>query len=334
MDSTRVIRRINQLLLLLFTHMTVTGQENIPQAGPLIIVANHRSTIDPSVLSATMPPGTRFVGPGDFKLLFPANLFIRWNKTITVRRSTQMERSALKQMTEVLNDKQMLALFPEGGTWEKPIDEAKPGAAYLSLVTGAPILPIGLGNTYQIWPKVMRLARPALQVRIGHVLPPVTASNRSQRTEALQAATHLMMQRIYDLLPMADRQWYDDQARRRFDLLIEVWRGEKRTAVTLTGQAILAEIMLKPNLISPLAKNARLMIDPLLYPGQKFAVAVLQKSIHQLQAAFSGPLDGYLEYRLGEAATRQLFAFLQSLAALIREPQVTHVALTPHVTML
>src|SRR5215510_3867885 len=133
-----------RILLRTLTRTTVTGRENIPASGPLLILGNHRSTIDPILLLANFPPGVAFVGPGDFKLLFPADLIIRWYGLIQVKRSLQLERASLKQMTDILKSGKMLGLFPEGGTWEKPIWEAKPGAAYLSMTTGAPILPIAL----------------------------------------------------------------------------------------------------------------------------------------------------------------------------------------------
>src|SRR5258706_347972 len=165
-----MMRDLSRMFLRGFTRLTINGYENIPDEGPLLILANHVSTIDPMLLLARLPATTEFVGPGDFKLLFPANLIIRMYGLIPVRRSLQLEMKSLKQMQGILKSGKMLGLFPQGGTWEKPIGDAKPGAAYLSMTTGAPILPVAIGGAYRVWDKVAQLQRPELVVNIGEVM--------------------------------------------------------------------------------------------------------------------------------------------------------------------
>ncbi|MCC7446802.1 MAG: 1-acyl-sn-glycerol-3-phosphate acyltransferase [Anaerolineae bacterium] len=329
-----LMRGFARLMLSLLTRTTITGRENIPASGPLLILGNHRSTIDPMLLLAFLPASTEFVGPGDFKLLFPGDLIIRWYGLVQVKRSTQLERSSLKLMTDILNSGKMLGLFPDGGTWEKPITEAKPGAAYLSMLTGAPILPVGIGGAYRAWDKVARLQRPRLTVNIGKVMPPVqTPAERSKRSAVLEVATQTITQRIYDLLPTEDQAWYDDMARRRYDLKVEVWRSGWGSAaletIHLPGAAVLGEIMVKPNLISPLVNNAGLPLDPLRYAGMRFAPASVRLAAVSLNSALHGPFADYMEYRLGDAKARQLYTALDALAALTAKPDVTHIALTP-----
>src|SRR5258708_23067551 len=106
-----------------------------------------RAPVTPALLVIIPPPAREFVAPGDFKLLFPADLIIKWYGLIPVKRSLQLERSSLKLMTDILKSGKMLGLFPQGGTWEKAITDAKSGAAYLSMTTRAPILPIGIGGS-------------------------------------------------------------------------------------------------------------------------------------------------------------------------------------------
>jgi 1-acyl-sn-glycerol-3-phosphate acyltransferase len=327
MQST--LRAFSRLVLSTLLRMTVTGRENIPAKGPLLIVANHLSTIDPSALMAIMPRGTRFVGPGDFKLLFPANLFLKWGRPILVKRSAQIERSKLKEMIDFLSAGGMLVIFPEGGTWEKPITDAKSGAAYLSLTAGAPILPVGLGNTYRVWYKATRLQRPHVTINIGPVMPPVQMTNRAKRSEALDTATQDIMQRIYQLLPAADRAWYDDQARRLYDLSVEVWRRGVSASFGLPGRAVLGELMLKPNLLSPLVHNAGLPLDPLRWPGLRFTAASIRLAATSLQEALQGPFVDYIDYRLGEAKSRDLQAALSALIVLADDPGVEGVTLKP-----
>jgi 1-acyl-sn-glycerol-3-phosphate acyltransferase len=332
-----LMRLTSRVMLATLTRTTVTGLENIPASGPLLILANHRSTIDPMLLLAHLPSETEFVGPGDFKLLFPGNLIIKWYGLVQVRRSTQLERASLKLMTDILKSGKMLGLFPDGGTWEKPITDAKPGAAYLSMTTSAPILPIGIGGAYQAWGMVMRLQRPRLTVNIGKVMPPVQAGDtRSKRGEALEAATQEIMRRIYNLLPAEDQAWYDDMARRRYDVIVETSGANGRETVTLPGSAVLGEIMLKPNLMSPLIHNARLPLDPLRLEtqGTPFPPASIRLAASSLQEALHGPFADYMEYRLGEPKARELYSALDALTALAERPGIGHITLKPESSVI
>lgn len=327
------MQSFSRLFFSLVARIHVTGLENVPERGPLLVLGNHLSTIDAPLIMAFLPPGMRFVGPGDFKLLFPANLFLKWSGVIQVKRSNQLERSSLKRMTEVLTGGGKLGLFPEGGTWEKSIFDAKPGAAYLSLTTGASILPIGLGGTYRAWYKVGRLQRPHLHINVGKVMPPVTAPDRSKRTEALENATREIMQRIYDLLPAPDRAQYDDWARRRYALGLEVWHGDSCEKPDLPGGAALAEVMLKPNLLSPLVNNLRLPLDPFRYPGIRFLPASVRLAVNQLNTALHSTLTEYMEYRLGDEKAKALYTALDALLALVEQPGVTGIVFRPDSTL-
>jgi len=325
-----VMRGFARLMLSLLTRTTITGREHIPASGPLLILVNHRSTIDPMLLLASLPASTEFVGPGDFKLLFPGDLIIKWYGLVQVKRSTQLERASLKLMTDILNSGKMLGLFPDGGTWEKPITDAKPGAAYLSMLTGAPILPVGIGGAYRAWDKVARLQRPRLTVNIGEVMPPVQApAERSKRGAVLAEATQTIMQRIYELLPAEDKAWYDDMARRRYDLKVEVWRHDTCETIQLPGAAVLGEIMVKPNLMSPLVNNVGLPLNPLRHPGVRFSPASVRLAASTLNSALHGPFADYMEYRLGDAKAHDLYTALDALAALADTPTITYIALTP-----
>jgi 1-acyl-sn-glycerol-3-phosphate acyltransferase len=189
---TRVLRRVFRvagwLVVRLLTRTQIIGREYLQTEGPLIFAANHTSTFDALLLITLLPSDTTFIGPGDFKLLWPANLVIKYAGLILMKRGS-VDREGLKRMIDALKSGGRLAMFPDGGTWEKAIHDTKSGANYLSHATGARIVPMGFGGMYQIWARMLRLRFPRVTVRIGAPLPPTTVSeDRKRRQDDLQAA--------------------------------------------------------------------------------------------------------------------------------------------------
>lgn len=166
----RLLRALALLIEALFTRTRITGLENIPHDSetPLIFAANHASTYDVVLLMLHIPVPIHPVGPADFKLLFPANLLVKWAGVILIHRGLA-DKDSIKRMSEVLKAGGHLALFPEGGTWEKRLDDVKPGVAYLSQSTGARIVPVAIGGSYGVWARLLRLARPEVTL---HFAPP------------------------------------------------------------------------------------------------------------------------------------------------------------------
>lgn len=317
----RVLRWLGQITIRLLTRTTITGREHLQTPGPVIFAGNHASTFDALFLLTMLPFETALVGPGDFKLLWPANWVIGHVGLILTRRGS-VDRESLKQMLDVLKGGGRLALFPEGGTWEKPIDDVKPGVAYLSHATGAAIVPMGFGGTYQVWRDVVRLRRPRITVQIGPPLPPVTVSgDRARRQDELQAAAIDLMWRIYDLLPPQTQAHYDRLARLHFSgrLLLD----SSHIAPPDVPLDALAELVSKPNLFSPLYKNARLPVEPFLRPRRFFSAQAMQTAADALLDAFSaGDFAGYLEYRLGEDKADEIRAALRAISGVMAEARL------------
>lgn len=309
-----ILRIIGQAFEKLLTRTVVTGRENIPTQGPVLFAPNHFSTYDALILMLHLPKEAQLVGPGDFKLLWPANVVVENIGLILTDRGS-VDRHSLRQMEDVLKNNGMLGLFPEGGTWEKGIHDVKSGAAYLSMVTGATIVPMSLGGTYWAWDNILHFRRPRITIHFGKPIPPVqTSGNRKTRQEELQQASEDLMDRIYEHLPPEDQRLYNEVPRKRYRAELEFMPTTLKPEhlPVLSG---LTELISKPNLFNPMHRNAKLPVRPFVdrkgqfTPAREFQVAVLA-----LQEAFDTAFKGYLEYRLGDekaALIRQDFeAFL------------------------
>lgn len=314
---TRLIRRflraLGWILVRTLTRTTITGREYLDTPGPVIYAGNHCSTFDALMLITLMPPDTLFVGPGDFKLLWPANWIVRYAGLILMKRGA-VDREGLKQMIDALKAGGRLGMFPDGGTWEKPIRDVKNGATYLSHTTGAQIVPLGYGGTYQVWSKIARLRFPRITITIGAPLPPVQVSaDRKRHQDELQAAAVDLMLKIYDLLPRETQAHYDRIARQQFSGKL-VFQPDSFPPPGISLDA-LAELVSKPNLFSPLRFNAHLPVRPFVRGGHFFPARRVKIAADALGAAFSvGDFAGYLEYRLGEAKADAIRAALTAIS--------------------
>ena len=174
-------------------------------------------------------------------------------------------------------------------------------AAYLSQAAGARIVPMAFGGTYQVWRRMFLLRFPRVTVTIGPSLPPVPASgDRQQRQADLEAASVSLMRQIYTMLPPATQAHYDRQARLEFrgEMLFRPNSLALPAGISLDA---LAELVAKPNLFSPLHRNARLPVRPFVRQGRFVRPRAMKRAADALAGAFDGgDFSGYLEYRLGE----------------------------------
>ncbi|PJF42572.1 MAG: hypothetical protein CUN55_09885 [Phototrophicales bacterium] len=314
MRNRAILRWFGHLAGRLLTRIEVTGKENIPTEGPVIFAANHLSTYDAVLMLVHLPPQTQILGPGDFKLLWPANIIVENIGIIMVKRGA-VDRHSMREMEKVLKNGGFLGLFPEGGTWEKGLEDVKSGAAYLSATTGATIVPIALGNTYQVWSKMFRLKRPKVTMHFCEPMPPVQLSgDRKTRQQELQDASVELMKRIFEHLPPSDQKFYLEMPRRRYRGILTF---EPSIALDTTSDfSGIAELVSKPNLFSPLHRNAKLPLKPFTSHLGRFVTAEeLDVAARSLLTAFENDFKGFLEYRLGEEKEQRILGDLKELVS-------------------
>lgn len=301
----------------LIADVKVSGVENIPSQGPLLLLFNHLSILDGPLVIANVPHEVEFVGPGDFTMTPSARLFINAYGVSLINRG-RADRGSLKAMLTHLKAGRMLAMAPDGGTWEKDIFDVKPGAAYVSQMTGAPMIPIALGGFYGAEDAIPRGKRPRMSIRFGELMPAVPPSkDRRNRDADLEAASRDIMQRIYDMLPPEDQALYDRFGREAYDLVLDfVTEDGGQLAYNgppLPDMSALAEFMIKPNLFKVMWQNAHLAVEPFVQP-HFFAPIEIQISARALYDTLShGEFDAYLQYRFDEDFAVRTLAALEAV---------------------
>lgn len=190
---------IGMLVRVLF-RCQVIGRQNIVSKGPMIVVANHPSLVDPPLVGTILRREAIFMAKdGLFKSRF-SNWLLKALGAFPVNRS-QLNREALKKAVEALNGNKVLVVFPEGGrSTEGQIKEALPGAALLASRYGAPILPIGVVGTEKVTNFISLFKRFRIEVIIGEPFYLPSSKDRTDK-EKLTGLTNIMMRSITELLP-------------------------------------------------------------------------------------------------------------------------------------
>ena len=202
-----------RMLLRLFSRWRVIGKQNVPKKGPLIVVANHLNLADPPLLSASIPRRIVFMVKHEFYYSVRGARFVRAFGAFPVHRG-EVDREALHRAVKVLEDGQVLGMFPEGTrSPNAQMQHAYPGTALIALKSGAPILPVGISGTERIHGvKSVVLGHPHITVSIGQ--PFTLPSIHSKITTAqLRETTELIMHRISELLPESYRGAYENRER-------------------------------------------------------------------------------------------------------------------------
>ena len=202
-----VARAILKVLFFSLTSCQVKGKENIPDQGPVLVVANHLNLADPPLVGISLGRKVIFMAKKElFRSRF-LSYFIRSFGSFPVSRK-QTDRQAIRQAKQVLAEGLVLAMFPEGKrSRDAQLQPALSGSALIAYHSGAPILPVGITGTEKLKGIAWVLHRPQIKVNIGHpfYLPPI---NGRLTKDELARLTSYMMEHIAELLPQEYRGNY------------------------------------------------------------------------------------------------------------------------------
>jgi 1-acyl-sn-glycerol-3-phosphate acyltransferase len=205
------LQRLSRVAFAVLTDLQIIGQENFPEGGPLLVVANHFSFIDPVATVRVAPWPLEFVG-GFQMPNAPAS--VTWIPKVwgyyPVFRGTG-SRYALRAAEAVLAQGGVLGIFPEAGSWATVLRPPRPGAAFLAVRTGARILPMGFDGLPDVFPRLRRGRRARVTVRIGKLFGPFRATGRGRpRRQQLEEIGHEIMRRVAELIPPERRGHYSN----------------------------------------------------------------------------------------------------------------------------
>jgi 1-acyl-sn-glycerol-3-phosphate acyltransferase len=195
-----LMRFLVWILIHTIYRVRVTGMENIPEEGPVIVASNHVSFADPLIIGGMIRRPVNFVMYYKIYNIPVLNFIFRTGKAIPIAgRSEDPEilEKAYQRMHGVLESSDVLGIFPEGRiTADGDIQEFKSGVDKVIAQTPVPVVPMALCHLwgslfsrrdslykrrpYKLWSLI--------ELRIGAPIPPqeMTAQRLQQEVESLR----------------------------------------------------------------------------------------------------------------------------------------------------
>jgi 1-acyl-sn-glycerol-3-phosphate acyltransferase len=121
------------------------GEHWVRRTGPHIIAANHIGLLDGPLVAAFAP---RPVHALTKKEMFEGRTGVALRAVGQIPLSRhETDPSAMKDCLKVLRDGGVVMIFPEGSRGSGEMLRMHSGAAYLAMVTGAPVVPVAIFGT-------------------------------------------------------------------------------------------------------------------------------------------------------------------------------------------
>ena len=193
-------RTIGRVLVKLLFRGEALGRESIPRRGRVIFASNHRSYLDPVLAGIVIPRPVHFAAKVELFSNCLFGWFIRQVHAFPVRRSG-VDREMLRWATRLFDAEQALLMFPEGTRGKG--DEflaPKSGVGFLSVRSGAPIVPTYIHNSERILPPGASMIRPhKLYVCFGEPIDPPQPSETHVTSEVYSDLAIQVMESIKQL---------------------------------------------------------------------------------------------------------------------------------------
>jgi putative phosphoserine phosphatase/1-acylglycerol-3-phosphate O-acyltransferase len=211
-EPQQVLMAIVRPELFPYARFDIEGVDLLPDDGPGILVANHRSYFDFLALGVTLALHGRPVRFLAKREMFDTPLvgpLMRAIGGIPVDRGTGSP-APLRAAAVSLEAGDLVVILPEGTiprgpAFFDPVLKGKPGAARLATMTGAPVIPMSVWGTELVWPRSARfpnmlnvISPPEVRVRVGRAVD-------LGGCDDMTSMTQVIMEAIVDLLPAEAR---------------------------------------------------------------------------------------------------------------------------------
>lgn len=315
-----IFRLAARILLALLARVTVTGRENLPASGPLILVGNHVALVEVMMMAMYVPYLIEIIGVGDIPLDPRFTAIINAYGYIPIKRGS-VDSKGLNMALDVLKQGGVIGIFPEGGIWESGQGQARAGVAWLSNKANAPIIPMGFGGMRGALAAAFKLQRPRLIMNIGHMISPISTTMAGKsRKQALEAGANQVMAQVEALVPQEEKIHWRKIDYEHFDLSIKVQQPDG-TAVAIPDEfsleqpESLAKFFYRPVILETLNRNLKLPVGALQRIHLEHNPAEIAEAA-QVALGYFKTNPQFLGYRFGYTEAAAMCDGLEKLRAI------------------
>lgn len=261
--SRTFLRIFGKIVVPLFFSLEKEGVENVPQAGPLILVGNHEGAMEPALMGGYVPRNVEMLAGDEFPQEKIVEIVKSLYGIIPVKRMF-MDKSALELSLQILDKDGCIGIFPEGGVWNAGNMEPKLGAAWLSYYSRAPVLPVGFAGSKGAWHDAIRGKRPSLFMKFGELIPPVGKVTESAKKAKLREYSQNIWDTISELSPVEEDVIVDEI----FDTYIYLKDKNENPVkipknLAMNNKNYLGQFLHNPGVIKLFRKNLELPVEVL-----------------------------------------------------------------------
>jgi 1-acyl-sn-glycerol-3-phosphate acyltransferase len=147
-----LLRFLCWMLIKFAYRLRVSGLENIPDKGPVIIVANHVSYVDALIITAACRRPIQFIMDHNIFRTPGLGWVFRQMKAIPIasaKEKPELIEEAFARAKKTLAEGDVVGIFPEGKlTATGDINPFRPGIERLVKESGAPVVPLAIRGLY------------------------------------------------------------------------------------------------------------------------------------------------------------------------------------------
>lgn len=137
-----------------------TGAERVPAKGPVLLIANHQSYLDPALIGMfiTQRQLHYIARRGLFKVR-GLGCIIRWLNGIPIPEDGNA-LSSMRKILDRLEQGHAVLIFPEGSrTPDGAMHRFKAGASAIIKRAQCPVAPVAIEGCFDVWPRTARRPR-------------------------------------------------------------------------------------------------------------------------------------------------------------------------------
>jgi 1-acyl-sn-glycerol-3-phosphate acyltransferase len=194
---------------------TVTGRENVPLTGPVILASNHLSFIDSIAIPLVAPRKVGYLAKAEY---WQGSGFVGWLQralftalgALPVERGThRAAQAALDTALGVLQTGGAFGIYPEGTrSRDGRLHRGKTGVAWLALTADCPVVPVAVRGTDRVQPIGASWPRPhRVSITFGTPLTFPEQRGQAGRGQARRVVTDQVMEAIAELSGQEKAGW-------------------------------------------------------------------------------------------------------------------------------